>query len=96
MTVKPFTISVKQVLGHSVLGHSLRYIDIRIFSVQSKNIFLSFCVILVCVEVQCECEFESQELRKGVARHFDASQHVFAADQRSHNKPSKLSTLAYR
>ena len=28
-----------------------------------------------------------------MARHFDASQRVFAADQRSHNRPSRLSTL---
>lgn len=26
-------------------------------------------------------------------RHFDASQRVFAADQRSQNRPSRLSTL---
>jgi len=59
MTVKPFTISVKRVLGHSVLGYSLRYIDIRILFAQSKT--LVFCVTLVYVEVQYECEFERQE-----------------------------------
>jgi hypothetical protein len=32
-------------------------------------------------------------VRKEVARHFDASQLVFAADQRSHNRPGRLSTL---
>lgn len=32
-------------------------------------------------------------MKKEVARHFDASQHVYAANQRSHNRPSRLSTL---
>jgi len=32
-------------------------------------------------------------MRNEVPGHFDASQYVFAADQRSHNRPSRLSTL---
>jgi hypothetical protein len=60
MTIKPFAISVKRVLGHSILGHSLRCIDIRILFVQPNNCF-TFCVTLVYVEVQYECEFERQE-----------------------------------
>ena len=51
MTVKPVTISVKR-----DLGYSLRYIDIRILVVRSKNVCVTFCVTLVHVEVQYECE----------------------------------------
>jgi len=32
-------------------------------------------------------------MRKEIAGHFDASQRVFAAGRRSHNRPSRLSTL---